>query len=97
MNNLKDYSYLCRLRIEYMHGINIKENYLLGLENSILDKLLLENSILDKLLLDRTTGENIIWATDDHAVFGDSYTFFKHITPESVNFAEYCLGYCVQS
>ncbi len=87
VNNLKDYSYLCRLRIEYMHGINIKENYLLGLENSI----------LDKLLLDRTTGENIIWATDDHAVFGDSYTFFKHITPESVNFAEYCLGYCVQS
>ena len=58
VNNLKDYSYLCRLRIEYMHGINIKENYLLGLENSI----------LDKLLLDRTTGENIIWATDDHAV-----------------------------
>ena len=59
VNNLKDYSYLCRLRIEYMHGINIKENYLLGLENSI----------LDKLLLDRTTGENIISATDDHAVF----------------------------
>ena len=87
VNNLKDYSYLCRLRIEYMHGINIKENYLLGLENSI----------LDKLLLDRTTGENIIWATDDHAVFCDSYTFFKHITPESVNFVEYCLGYCVQS
>ena len=70
-----------------MYGIDIKEDYLLGLGNGI----------LDKLLLDRTTGENIIWAIDDHAVFGDSYTFFKHITPESVNFAEYCLGYCVLS
>mgnify|MGYP007122042059 CR=1 FL=1 len=40
-----------------MHSIDIKEDYLLGLGNGI----------LDKLLLDRTTGENIIWATDDYA------------------------------
>lgn len=33
-----------------MHDIDIKEDYLLGLGNGI----------LDKLLLDRTTGENII-------------------------------------
>jgi hypothetical protein len=32
-----------------MHGIDIKEDYLLGLGNGI----------LDKLLLDRTTGETL--------------------------------------
>ena len=85
--NALRFSYIEAVEPKNMHGIDIKEDYLLGLGNGI----------LDKLLLDRTTGENIIWATDDHAVFGDSYTFFKHITPESVNFAEYCLGYCVQS
>jgi hypothetical protein len=57
-----------------MHGIDIKEDYLRGLGNGI----------LDKLLLDRTTGENIIWATDDYASMGDAYTFFKHITPELI-------------
>lgn len=57
-----------------MHGIDIKEDYLLGLGNGI----------LDTLLLDRTTGENIIWATDDYASMGDDYTFFKHITPELI-------------
>ena len=55
---------------EYMYAIDIKEDYLLGLGNGI----------LDKLLLDRTTGENIIWATDDYASMGDAYTFFQHIT-----------------
>ena len=57
-----------------MHGIDIKEDYLLGLGNGI----------LDTLLLDRTTGNNIIWATDDYASMGDAYTFFKHITPELI-------------
>lgn len=57
-----------------MHGIDIKEDYLLSLGNGI----------LDTLLLDRTTGENIIWATDDYASMGDDYTFFKHITPELI-------------
>ena len=57
-----------------MHGIDIKEDYLLGLGNGI----------LDKLLLDRTTDENIIWATDDYASMGDAYTFFRHITPELI-------------
>ena len=42
------------------------------------------NKILETLLLDRTTGENIIWATDDYASMGDDYTFFKHITPELI-------------
>ncbi|MCK8622812.1 hypothetical protein [Prevotella sp. E13-27] len=57
-----------------MHAIDIKEDYLLGLGNGI----------LDMLLLDRTTGENIIWATDDYASMGDAYTFFQHITPELI-------------
>ena len=40
--------------------------------------------ILETLLLDRTTGENIIWSTDDYASMGEAYTFFKHITPELI-------------
>lgn len=57
-----------------MRGIDIKEDELLAMGGGI----------LDTLLLDRTTGENIIWATDDYASRGDSYTFFQHITPELI-------------
>lgn len=42
------------------------------------------HEILETLLLDRTTGENIIWATNDYALMGDAYTFFQHITPELI-------------
>ena len=42
------------------------------------------HEILETLLLDRTTGENIIWATDDYASMGDAYTFFQQITPELI-------------
>ena len=54
-----------------MRGIDIKEDELLAMGGGI----------LDALLLDRTTGENIIWATDDYASLGNDYTFFQHITP----------------
>ena len=47
------------------------------------------NGILDTLLFDRTTDENIIWATDDYASMGDSYTFFQHITPELITGANH--------
>ena len=57
-----------------MYGIDIKEDELLTMGGGV----------LDTLLIDRTTGENIIWATDDYAVLGDSYTFFKHITPDLI-------------
>ena len=57
-----------------MYGIDVKEDYLLGLGNGI----------LDTLLLDRTTVENIIWATDDYASLGDAYTFFHHISPDLI-------------
>lgn len=40
--------------------------------------------ILDTLLIDRTTGENIIWATDDYAERGDGYDFHDQITVEKV-------------
>ena len=56
------------------YGIDIKEDELLAMGGGI----------LDTLLLDRTTGENIIWATDDYASMGDAYTFFQHITPELI-------------
>ena len=57
-----------------MHSIDIKENELMAMGGGI----------LDTLLLDRTTGENIIWATDDYAVLGDAYTFHQHILPELI-------------
>ena len=57
-----------------MHGIDIREDELLAMGGGI----------LDTLLLDRTTGENIIWATDDYAALGDAYTFHQHILPELI-------------
>lgn len=57
-----------------MRGIDIKEDELLAMGGDI----------LNTLLLDRTTGENIIWATDDYATKGDAYTFFQHITPQLI-------------
>ena len=57
-----------------MFGIDIKEDELLALGGGI----------LETLLSDRTTGENIIWATDDYAERGDGYTFHQHILPELI-------------
>ena len=57
-----------------MRGIDIKEDELLAMGSGI----------LDTLLLDRTTGENIIWATDDYAPRGDAYTFHQHITADLI-------------
>lgn len=57
-----------------MFDIDINEEELLAMGSGI----------LDILLLDRTTGENIIWATDDYTYMGDAYTFFQHITPELI-------------
>lgn len=57
-----------------MREIDIKEDELLAMGDGI----------LETLLLDRTTGENIIWATDDYASMGGAYTFFQHITPELI-------------
>ena len=35
------------------------------------------HEILETLLLDRTTGENIIWATDDYLSRGEGYGFHR--------------------
>ena len=42
------------------------------------------HEILENLLRDRTTGENIIWATDDYASKGEGYSFYDFITPEKI-------------
>ena len=42
------------------------------------------HKILETLLLDRTTGENIIWATEDYASRGEGFSFHNHITSERV-------------
>ena len=36
--------------------------------------------LLDLLLVDRTTGKNIIWATDSYEKYGSRFTWDKQIT-----------------
>lgn len=40
--------------------------------------------ILENLLRDRTTGENIIWATEDYSSVGEGYSFHDQITIEKI-------------
>ena len=48
--------------------------------------ILKENpEILKILLLDRTTGKNIIWATDQYESIGKAYSKDKQILPEFVH------------
>ena len=42
------------------------------------------HEIFDILLRDRTSGENIIWATDDYASRGEGYSFHDTITPDKI-------------
>ena len=51
------------------------------LENEILSW---GHEVLENLLLDRTTGENIIWATDDYCSRGEGYQFFDTIQVETI-------------
>ena len=44
-------------------------------ERNALYKKLVTKSVLAVLLRDMTTGENIVWATDDHAALGIGYSF----------------------
>lgn len=50
-------------------------------ENTIVN---LDFELLNILLKDRTTGKNIIWATDNYKNHGIEYTFNKEITPYKV-------------
>ena len=42
------------------------------------------HEILETLLFDRTTGKNIIWATDDYCSRGDGYMFHDNITVDKI-------------
>ena len=42
------------------------------------------HDILENLLRDRTTGENIIWATDDYKSRGKGFSFYDFITPDKI-------------
>ena len=44
----------------------------------------IDSDLLSILLQDRTTGTNIIWATDDYAGLGDSYSFMSPIRIELI-------------
>ena len=50
-------------------------------ENNIIE---LQPEILAGLLKDRSTGKNIIWATDDYSHLGDNYQFSSEIVPEAI-------------
>ena len=54
--------------------IDVKENKLLETDSRI----------LDALLQDKTTGQNIIWATDNYAHLGLPYFCDKPILPEYI-------------
>ena len=56
------------------YGVGIKEEEMLSWGHRI----------LETLLRDRTTGENIIWATDDYSARGEGYTFYDQITAERI-------------
>ena len=53
-------------------NIDIKEN----------DLLKIDRSLLEILLQDKTTGKNIIWATDNDSKYGELYTSEKEIKVE---------------
>jgi len=55
-------------------NIDIKEN----------DLLKIDPSLLEILLKDKTTGKNIIWATDNYSKYGDLYTSEKEIKIELI-------------
>ncbi len=55
-------------------NIDIKEN----------DLLKIDRSLLKILLQDKTTGKNIIWATDNYSKYGELYTSEKEIKIELI-------------
>ena len=54
--------------------IDIKENYIYRLDNEL----------LSVLLRDRSSGKNIIWATDNYSSRGFGYQSYDHITVEAI-------------
>ena len=55
-------------------NIDIKEN----------DLLKIDRSLLEILLKDKTSGKNIIWATDNYSKYGELYTSEKEIKIELI-------------
>ncbi|MBQ3837844.1 MAG: restriction endonuclease subunit M, partial [Treponema sp.] len=55
-------------------NIDIKEN----------DLLKIDRSLLEILLQDKTSGKNIIWATDNYSKYGELYTLEKEIKIELI-------------
>mgnify|MGYP003298893635 CR=1 FL=1 len=54
--------------------IDIKENYIYRLDNEL----------LTILLRDRSSGKNIIWATDNYSSRGCGYQSYDYITVEAI-------------
>ena len=60
--------------MEAQNLIDIKEN----------DLLKIDRTLLEILLKDKTTGKNIIWATDNYAKYGELYSSDKEIKIELI-------------
>ena len=60
--------------MEAQNLIDIKEN----------DLLKIDRTLLEILLKDKTTGKNIIWATDNYAKYGERYSSDKEIKIELI-------------
>jgi hypothetical protein len=58
---------------KFSDSIDIRENYLLK-----------KNSMLDLLLQDKTTGKNILWATDSYESKGSKFVPNAHITSDLI-------------
>lgn len=54
--------------------IDVKENTIVNIDFEL----------LSILLKDRTTGKNIIWATDNYLSRGSTYKFNEEITPHKI-------------
>jgi hypothetical protein len=65
--------------------MDIVENYTMQatINNSAIEEedSVLHDSVMDLLLKDKTTGRNILWATDDYSNYGDMYAAESEIQP----------------
>ena len=64
-------------------GASDKEASAAGFDRDILEYNLPEE-VLSVLLMDRSTGKNIIWATDDYAARGDGFGFHDEIRVDQI-------------
>lgn len=63
---------------------NTKKNKSMTTADAEKDLIFADPCLLGVLLTDRTTGRNIIWATDDYAELGEQFSFSSTVTSEII-------------